>query len=120
MAISALWISGFSWAESLTQAAYDLKMNEYTAVINQTKTVLDNPEYDANLKAQNLAFCERLNAYQNILKLSEENPQLERAILMQTVAKMYLSRQMQSLTDSGMTQQVFCAKKDLETPPIVH
>lgn len=116
--IAMLWSGTHAWAETLTQAEYDVKINEYTQSINQTKTILDQPEQQNDLKAQNLAFCERIRAYQNILKISEDNPQLERSMLMQTVAKMYLSRQIQSLNDSGMTQQVFCTQVTAPTPAI--
>ena len=91
----------------LTQAEYDQQLDAYTKVVNESKKVLDTgAQVDA--ATQKKAFCGRLDAYQNILRLSKENPNLENAYLMGVIAERYLSRQKQSMNSAGMTEGFFC------------
>ena len=103
-------------AAKLSQAEYDQFIEVQTNIVNETKPILDeaNPEVDAT--AQRDAFCARLTAYENIKKTSEENIELNMAAMMKIVADSFLSRQHDSLTQSGMTTQVFCGsiKQDIK------
>lgn len=107
-----LMISQFCNAEihqKLMQSEYDQKIDQYTAQVNASKKILDEPnsQVDANLQKQ--AFCSRLDAYQQIEKISKNNIELENANIMLMIANHFLQNQRQSLHDSGMTENVFCA-----------
>lgn len=107
-----LMISQFCNAEThqkLMQSEYDQKIDQYTAQVNASKKFLDEPnsQVDANLQKQ--AFCSRLDAYQQIEKISKNNIELENANIMLMIANHFLQNQRQSLHDSGMTEKVFCA-----------
>lgn len=114
MSILLLMISQFCNAEThqkLMQSEYDQKIDQYTAQVNASKKVLDEPnsnsQVDANLQKQ--AFCSRLDAYQQIEQISKNNIELENANIMLMIAHHFLQKQRQSLYDSGMTEKVFCA-----------
>lgn len=96
--------------QSLTQQQYNQLITHFTNQVNATKKILDQSE-NADATAQRQAFCSRLEAYQHIAALSKDNLQLETASVMLMVANQFLDRQKQSLIDSGMTEQVFCAAK---------
>ncbi len=108
---STIWIWQPAKAETLTQQAYDAKIQQYTDIVNQTKSILEEHSAQADGAVQSQAFCDRLNAYEQIAKLSQENIQLELAPVMLMAAQRYLDRQQASLTKSGMTSAVFCAGK---------
>ena len=93
---------------ALTQQQFDQKLDEYTKIVNESKKVLDGEQKDPDAEVQKKAFCGRLDAYENILRLSKENPQLEGAYLMGVIAERYLSRQKQSMNSAGMTDRFFC------------
>ena len=93
---------------ALTQQQFDQKLDEYTEIVNQSKKVLDGEQKNTDAEVQKKAFCSRLDAYENILRLSKENHQLENAYLMGVIAERYLSRQKQSMNSSGMTERFFC------------
>ena len=99
-----LCTASLSHAEVLTQQAYDQK-------IQQTKAILDQPDRQADAKQQSQALCERLNAYEQIASLSKENLSLEMASVMLMASQNFLDRQKSSLGDSGMTASGFCAGK---------
>lgn len=94
--------------QSLTQEQYNHLITHFTDQVNATKKILDESE-NADATAQKQAFCSRLAAYQHIATLSKNNIQLETASVMLMIANQFLDRQKQSLLESGMTEQVFCA-----------
>ena len=93
----------------LTQTQYQDLLNQYTQIVNDSKTVLDDPASQATAQQQKQAFCARYHAYKNIAEISEYNPNLYPAPVMLMVAKRYLAPPHNSFTASGMTEQVFCA-----------
>ena len=93
---------------ALTQQQFDQKLDEYTEIVNESKKVLDGEQKDTDTSVQKKAFCNRLDAYENILRLSKENPKLDGAYLMGVIAERYLTRQKQSMTSAGMTDRFFC------------
>ncbi len=97
------------YAATLTQAEYDQFIEVQTDIVNETKPILDEPDSHSDASTQRKAFCARLNAYHNIKTTSEENSHLQMANMMHMVATNFLKRQEESLTQSGMTTQVFCA-----------
>lgn len=101
----------FAHGETLTQQSYDQQIKHYTEIIQQTKSILDEPNSKADAKMQSQAFCDRLDAYEQIAKLSRENANLELASIMLMASESYLNRQQDSLSGSGMTSAVFCAGK---------
>lgn len=94
----------------LSQQEYQALLNQYTQVVNDSKKVLDDPASQATANEQKQAFCARYQAYKNIADISERNPNLYPASVMLMVANRYLEQQHNSLTASGMTEQVFCAE----------
>lgn len=92
----------------LTQDAYDQKIAEYIAQVNQTKKILDDDQGATDLKASKQALCQRIQAYQKIYDLSVENIHLDQAGTMKYVAQMFLERQKTSLKSSGMSETEFC------------
>lgn len=101
---------------ALSQQQFDQKLDEYTAVVNQSKKVLDGEQKNVDADVQKKAFCSRLDAYENILRLSKENPKLENAYLMGVIAERYLSRQKQSMNSAGMTERFFCGSNSSTQP----
>lgn len=96
--------------QKLSQAQYNELVQQYTAQVNATKQVLDEPNPASDVTTQKQAFCSRLAAYQQIADLSKANLELESANVTLMIANNFLARQKQSFEDSGMTEQVFCAK----------
>ena len=94
--------------QKLTQAEYDERIAYYTQEVNATKKILDESD-QADAVTQKKAFCSRMNAYQQIADISKNNAQLNTASIMLMISNQFLERQKQSLTDSGMTEKVFCA-----------
>ena len=94
----------------LSQQEYQVLLNQYTQVVNDSKRVLDDPASQATASEQKQAFCARYQAYKNIADISERNLDLYPASVMLMVANRYLEQQHNSLTASGMTEQVFCAE----------
>ena len=78
---------------------------------DNTKVVLDSEDTSSTFAEQNKAFCERINAYQDIKKISEENKQLENASHMLLAANYYLERQSKSLELGGFSDSAFCKRK---------
>ena len=96
-------------------------LTESKAILGEPHTALDRP----NISPERQVLCDRIQAYQNILKASQENSQLNMASMMAMVAQNYLDRQNQSMNNSGMTTGVFCksraeqsAKEDKSKPLI--
>lgn len=112
----SLVMLSFAQAAILSQAEYDQFIDVQTNIVNETKSILDEPNSQSDAATQRKAFCARLNAYQNIKTISEENSHLNMANMMQMIATNFLNRQQESLTKSGMTTQVFCANLSNETP----
>ena len=96
------------FAEPLSQSAYDQFISVQTKIVNETKHILDEDDQKADAQTQRQAFCNRLKAYEDIQKVSEENSDLSMAPTMAMIARNFLERQDQSLTKSGMTASVFC------------
>ena len=101
----------FSHAEVLTQTDYDQQIQHHMQIIQQTKAVLDEPNSKADANQQSQAFCDRLNAYEQIAKLSKDNANLEMASIMLMASQSFLDKQKARLGGSGMTAEVFCAGK---------
>ena len=102
----------YAQSGQLSQQAYDQKMQYYRDVINQSKTVLDDPASTADADAKSRSFCERIHAYRQIEKLSSENRNLDMAPVMQMAAQNFLDRQQKSLHGSGMSTEYMCAGKE--------
>lgn len=98
-------------AEQLTQEKYDSLLNQYMQIIQNTKVVLDSEDTKSTFAEQNEAFCERINAYQDIKKISEQNKQLENSSHMLLAANYYLERQSKSLELGGFSDSTFCKRK---------
>lgn len=94
--------------QKLTQAQYDQQIERYTAQVNATKLILDDPNAQSDASAQKQAFCSRIDAYRQIAELSKQNLELDMASSMLMIANNFIERQHQSLVNSGMTEQVFC------------
>lgn len=102
--------SGLTWANTVHQNhAFDLKLQQYIGVVNHTKTVLDDPNATPTALEQKQALCSRIQAYKNIVQLSQDHLELNSARLMHQVAEAYLERQHKSFNASAMNEQVFCA-----------
>lgn len=103
--------ASLTYAEQLTQVKYDALLSQYMKIIQDTKVVLDSDDTQATFSEQNKAFCERIIAYQNIKRISEDNRQLENASTMLLAANYYLERQSKSLELDGFTRNSFCKTK---------
>ncbi|WP_257229306.1 MULTISPECIES: hypothetical protein [unclassified Acinetobacter] len=93
----------------LTQAEYNAQIQAYTEQINSTKAILDDPASTATGQQQTQAFCLRLNAYRQILEISQQNSALEMANLMRVASQHYLQQQQQSMQSSGLNESAFCS-----------
>ncbi|WP_216934138.1 MULTISPECIES: hypothetical protein [unclassified Acinetobacter] len=102
------------FAEPFSQSAYDQFISAQTKIVNETKHILDENDKKADAQTQRQAFCNRLKAYQDIQKVSEENSSLDMAPTMAMIARSFLERQDQSLNQSGMTTAVFCKNREVE------
>ncbi|AMW78925.1 hypothetical protein AMD27_08570 [Acinetobacter sp. TGL-Y2] len=101
--------SGLTWANTVHQNhAFDLKLQQYIDVVNHTKTVLDDPNATPTALEQKQALCMRIQAYKNIVQLSQDNLDLDSARLMNQVAQVFLERQRTSFQDSGVNVAIFC------------
>ncbi|MFV5403423.1 hypothetical protein VXQ92_01670 [Acinetobacter sp. 228] len=109
-----LGLNSMLFAEPLSQSAYDQFISAQTKIVNETKHILDEDDQKADAQTQRQAFCNRLKAYQDIQKVSEENSSLNMAPTMAMIARNFLERQDQSLTKSGMTASVFCKNREVE------
>lgn len=99
------------YAEQLSQEKYDALLNQYMQTIQNTKIILDAKDTMATAFQKNKAFCERMSAYENIKKISEQNKQLENASIMLVAANFYLDRQNKNLEMSGFSGFTFCKNK---------
>jgi hypothetical protein len=86
-----------------------LRYIAYTEQINSTKAILDDPASTATGQQQTQAFCLRLNAYRQILEISQQNSALEMANLMRVASQHYLQQQQQSMQSSGLNESAFCS-----------
>ncbi|MCL6238809.1 MULTISPECIES: hypothetical protein [Acinetobacter] len=93
----------------LTQTEYNAQIKAYTEQINSTKAILDDPASTATVQQQTQAFCLRLNAYRQILEISQQNSALEMANLMRVASQHYLQQQQQSMQSSGLNESAFCS-----------
>ncbi|ATO20577.1 hypothetical protein BS636_13310 [Acinetobacter sp. LoGeW2-3] len=111
LGLNGVFISNYAVAETMTQEQYDQFIAEQTSVVNKTKAILDEPhtaQDKPSISTEHQALCDRIQAYQNILKASQENSQLNMASMMAMIAQTYLDRQNQSMNSSGMNLTVFC------------
>lgn len=120
--VCALLLSSFSpllqALEPLSQAQYDQQIQYYTDIVNQTKKVIDVPDSIYDAKTQNIALCQRIEAYRQIATLSEANISLDLASIMLSIANNYLAQQQQSFAASKMTEQAFCPSKKTDVKPL--
>ena len=70
-------LNNIAFAEKLSQADYDQFIAMQTKIVNETKHILDDPDQNADAQSQRQAFCQRLTAYEEIQKVSEERWRLE-------------------------------------------
>lgn len=104
-----------TWANTAHQShAFDEKLQAYIDVVNQTKTVLDDPNATPTALEQKQALCMRIQAYKNIVQLSQDHLELNSARVMHQVAQTFLERQDQSFKASAMSEQIFCASMTLK------
>ncbi|MCX5467401.1 hypothetical protein [Acinetobacter nematophilus] len=95
--------------QKLTQDEYNQRIQKYTAQVNATKQILDDEVMeDQDPNQQRKAFCSRLEAYQGIAQISQENLQLDTANMMLMIAHDFLDRQKQSMQVSGAVLEKFC------------
>lgn len=99
------------YAEQLTQEKYDILLNEYMIIIQNSKAILEDDTIQATEKEKNKVFCERIDAYEQIKKISEENKHLDNASNMWIASNFYLERQKKSLQLSGFSDVGFCKIK---------
>ncbi|MFV5490169.1 hypothetical protein [Acinetobacter sp. ASP199] len=114
LGLNGVFITNYAVAETMTQEQYDQYIAEQTSIVNETKAILDKPHTESgkpSISTERQALCDRIQAYQNILKASQENSQLNMASMMTMVAQNYLDRQNQSMNSSGMTTGVFCKSR---------
>lgn len=114
LGLNGVFITNYAVAETMTQEQYDQYIAEQTSIVNETKAILDKPHTELgkpSISTERQALCDRIQAYQNILKASQENSQLNMASMMTMVAQNYLDRQNQSMNSSGMTTGVFCKSR---------
>ncbi len=118
LGLNGVLITNYAVAETMTQEQFDQYIAEQTRVVNDSKAILDEPHTASDkpsISTERQVLCDRIQAYQNILKASQENSQLNMASMMAMVAQNYLDRQNQSMNSSGMTTSVFC-KSRVEQP----
>lgn len=96
-------------AQQYSAEEYNQKLNQYIAIVNSTKTVLDNPEVHASAEEQKKALCQRIEAYKNIVKISQANAQYENAPVMKLISQSFLDKQKASFEHSGVNEASFCA-----------
>ncbi len=98
-------------SNQLSQEQYNQRIQQYTDQVNATKHILDEDDLKVDATEQRKAFCSRLEAYQGIAALSQQNIGLDTANMMLIIANNFLDRQKQSIEQSGMTLAVFCSNK---------
>jgi hypothetical protein len=114
LGLHGVFIANYAVAETMSQEQFDQYIAEQTRVVNESKAILDEPHTASDkpsISTERQALCDRIQAYQNILKASQENSQLSMASMMAMVAQNYLDRQNQSMNSSGMTAGVFCKSR---------
>jgi hypothetical protein len=102
----------YAQSVQLSQQVYDQKMQHYRDVINLSKKILDDPSSVADTETKSRSFCERMHAYKQIEKLSNENRSLDMAPVMLMAAQNFLERQQKSLSNSGINSEYMCAEKE--------
>lgn len=114
LGLNGVLITNYAVAETMTQEQFDQYIAEQTRVVNESKAILDEPHTALdrpNISTERQVLCDRIQAYQNILKASQENSQLNMASMMAMVAQNYLDRQNQSMNSFSMTTGVFCKSR---------
>lgn len=87
---------------------YEQKLAQYIATVNETKLILDTAESTSNIQSQKYALCQRIEAYQGILKLVEQYPEAENSQLMKMIAQNYLDKQLAGFQHSGISEKSLC------------
>ena len=109
------FLSGFiccaTYAGQLSQNQYDELIDQYTTQILASKEIIDNPASTADNETKTKVFCQRLEAYEKIKSLSEENLNLDLAQQMLMASNLFLDKQKQSLLSSGVSDKFFCQNK---------
>ena len=114
LGLNGVLITNYAVAETMNQEQFDQYIAEQTRVVNESKAILDEPHTASDkpsISTERQVLCDRIQAYQNILKASQENSQLNMASIMAMVAQNYLDRQNQSMNSAGMTTGVFCKSR---------
>lgn len=94
--------------QDLSEADFNQQIQQYIDIVNHTKTVLDDADALASAEVQQHSLCQRIHAYQDIVKLSNEYPKFENAMMMKLAAQSYLERQKVSLQNSGLNEDAIC------------
>ena len=89
---------------------YEQKLAQYIATVNESKLILDTAESTSNIQSQKYALCQRIEAYQGILKLVEQYPEAENSQLMKMIAQNYLDKQLTGFQHSGISEKSLCTQ----------
>lgn len=98
------------FAQTLGMNEYEQKLAQYIATVNETKLILDVPESTSNIQSQKYALCQRIEAYQDILKLVQQYPEAENSQLMNMIAQNYLDKQLAGFQQSGISEKSLCTQ----------
>lgn len=94
---------------AVSSLAYPQQLNYWVQQVNATKAILDDVDVHPTAQQQKQALCQRIQAYQQIVQLTQQYPDAENAALLVSIAQLFLQRQQQSLQQSGMHISTFCA-----------
>ena len=75
LGLNGVLITNYAVAETMTQEQFDQYIAEQTRVVNESKAILDEPHTALdrpNISTERQVLCDRIQAYQNILKASQE------------------------------------------------
>lgn len=98
------------FAQTLGMNEYEQKLAQYIATVNETKLILDVPESTSNIQSQKYALCQRIEAYQDILKLVQQYPEAENSQLMNMIAQNYLDKQLAGFQHSSISEKSLCTQ----------
>ena len=110
MCIVQTFFSAYAAEERISFEAFNQQLQSYIDTVNQTKLILDGETSTADAKTQQQALCQRIQAYQDIVKLTQSYPEFENALLMKMLAERYLAKQQASFTETGWNQSHFCPR----------
>lgn len=108
LSVSVWNFTALAFAQPLTQNEYDRLLAEQLEMIQYSKKYLDDTTMVVSASEKMQMLCTRMQAYQEIEKISKENIQLMNAHAMLLASRYYLDRQYQSLSQGGLTASKFC------------